>query len=428
MFIARSSGRVRFARTAFLLAGLLPCAILVGWAVHLRSTPHRESVRRGWERGLGLPVGLEAVEHVRPGTVRARGCTLAAADGAGLFRVPVVEVETAADEVRIKVDSLDCDPAGARLLGALAAEWLQRSARFHRDCVVEIGAASWRVAGVASTASPMRVECVALGNARAVRVVRTAEDGGRDEVRIVRTTGVDAAAGTVFEVEAGCREPLPCDIVAAVAAGTPLASIALGPAATVRGGFSATCGDRGWAGSARGRVNDADLAACTSALAGSGSGSVNFTIGSLAWDAGRLVDCEFEFEAQGGRVDRRLLDALVSVVGCRPGPAFGGAADAATKAFDRAGGKVRIDAAGVQVSGAPDLGGALAVAANGVLVDPPAMPVSAERVAWLLAPPGAVHVPSAGAGAWLMSILPPSGGGARERTSQAGSPAGSREF
>jgi hypothetical protein len=53
--------------------------------------------------------------------------------------------------------------------------------------------------------------------------------------------------------------------------------------------------------------------------------------------------------------------------------------------------------------------------------------VPPERIAWLLAPPTAVYVPSAGSGGWLLSILP-RGGAARDRTSQAGPAGETRDF
>jgi hypothetical protein len=57
------------------------------------------------------------------------------------------------------------------------------------------------------------------------------------------------------------------------------------------------------------------------------------------------------------------------------------------------------------VSGA-NLGGALAVVDGIALVDPPGTVLPAERLAWLLAPPGAVFVPSGGPGAWLLDVMP----------------------
>jgi hypothetical protein len=44
------------------------------------------------------------------------------------------------------------------------------------------------------------------------------------------------------------------------------------------------------------------------------------------------------------------------------------------------------------------------------IIDPPSGGFPVDRLAWLLAPPGATFVPATGPGAWLMSILPRSGG------------------
>lgn len=427
MFIARSAARIRFARRAFLLAGLLPCAALVGWALLLRSGSHREAVRREWERCVGLPVGLTAVEHVRPGAVRARGCSLAAFDGRPAFSAPAVEVETSADEVRIRIESLACDESGARLLAGLATEWLGRGARFRRDVVVEIASLSWLVPGVEAAAAPLRIECVIQGDDRAVRLVRTGTGGGADEVRVVRTAAADAPGGATICVDAACAEPVPLAILAAVAADATGIAVGLGGRATVTGTVSATRDATGWSGSARGGVAGVDLESCTAALAGRAVGRADLDIGRVEWQDGRIAACEVECRAAGGRVERRLLDALVNVLGCSQGVAFAGRAGETDRAFDAAGGQLRVDAAGFELRGRPEIGGALAVVDGAAILLPPATPVRAERVAWLLATPDAVYVPSAGAGSWLMSIMPrPDGSG--ERASRAGPPIPTRGF
>ena len=154
MFIAHSAARVRLVRTIFVLAGLIPCAAIVAWAVHLRSESRRESVRLAWQRTVGLPLAIGALESVRPGVVRARDCTLTAAEGAATISCAAVEVEVSATEVRLRIDRLRCDPAAARLLGFVAREWLERGARFDRDCVVEVADFAWSLPGGAGGGSP----------------------------------------------------------------------------------------------------------------------------------------------------------------------------------------------------------------------------------------------------------------------------------
>lgn len=420
MFIARSSGRVRFARLAFVLAGLLPCAGLVAWAVQLRSAGHRDSVRRAWAQAVGLPVGLARIEHVRPGTIRARDVTLGATAAGPVLAADVAEVETAATEVRVRLGSLRCDAEAARLLVGLAAEWLERGARFPRDCVVEVADFDWQPAAGAAAPTALRIECVAQGDARAVRVVRRWDDAG-DELRLVRSAGPDAPGGVAWEVEAACARPIPLSILAAVAGDRPVAGLSLGATATVEGSLTASRGAGAWRGHARGRVQGVDLAACTAALPGRASGAAELVVRGLDWDDGRLLNGVVELRAGPGRVEQRLLDALVSVAGCRPGVAFAGGG-AVERGFTATACEFAIDGRGVEVRGLDRGDGAVVVADQAVVLHQPAAAVAPERIAWLLAPPTAVYVPSAGSGGWLLSILP-RGGAARDRTSQAG-PAG----
>jgi hypothetical protein len=402
MFIERSSGRIRFARMVFVLAGLVPCAGLVAWAVHLRSAAHRESLRAEWQRAVGVPLEVDAVEHPRPGVVRARGCRVVAPDG-GRLTLPVVEVETAPGEVRLRIDRLVCDAAAARLLGAVVAEWLGREVRYPKDCVVEVGSFAW--SNEAAAAAPgLRAECVTRDGTRAVRVVRAAGAEGRgDELRVVRTPADEGTADDRVEVELTATEPLPLAIVAgALGRNGP----ALGAEATVAGTVQAVREDGRWSGTAAGRIDAIDLAACTAGMQARATGVAAAVVRRLAWSRGRICDAEIECTAGRGRVEQRLLDGLVSTVGCRPGPAQRTLAGNPERTFDAAGCLLRLDGRGVEIVSGANLGGALAVVDGIALVDPPGTVLPAERLAWLLAPPGAVFVPSGGPGAWLLDVMP----------------------
>lgn len=410
MFIERAASRVRFARTVFVLVGVVPCLALAAWGVHLRSETHREALRREWERAVGVPLEIDAVEHPRPGVVRARGCRMTAVDG-GRLALPVVEIETGPTEVRLRIDRLVCDPAAVRLLGGVVAEWLGREVRYPKDCVVEVGGCAWSDQA-AATAQGLRAECVTRAGTRAVRIVRAANATGRgDELRIVRTPSAGDAAGELMEVDLTAVEPLPLAIVAGALG---RAGLALGEAATVAGTLHAVREDGGWSGSAAGRLDGIDLAACTAGLQARATGAATVVVRKLAWSRGRIRDAEIECTAGRGRVEQRLLDGLVSTVGCRPGPAHRTLADAPERTFDAAGCLVRLDARGVEIVSGANLGGALAVADGLALVGPPGVVLPPERLAWLLAPPGAVFGPSRGPGAWLLDVMP--------RAEQAGRP------
>lgn len=397
MFIERSAGRIRLARTIFVIAGLLPCAALVAWAVHLRSEGHREALRRAWQREIGIPLEVDVVSHPRPGVVRAVGCRLVAPGGSAVA-LPGIEVETAPTEVRLRIDRFVCDADAARLFGGLVREWLDREARYPRDCVVEVADFGWATLPTAAPAG-LRVECVIRDGSRAVRVVRTAGPGTRpDEFRVVRTGSTPAR----LEADGDCAGPIPLAIAAAALGRDASAA----GAATVAGALHAVREDDRWSGTAEGRIDGLDLGGCTARLQARATGAATAVVRRLAWSGGRIRDAEIECTVGRGRVEQRLVDGLVSTVGCRPGAAHRTLSGATERSFDAAGCVLRLDPRGIELLSGAKIGGALVVADGVSIVDPPAGVLPPERLAWLLVPPGAVFVPSAGPGAWLLDVMP----------------------
>jgi hypothetical protein len=468
MFVPRSAGRIRLARLAFVIAGLVPLAGLVAAAVHLRSNGHREAVRRDWQRAIGLPVAIGRVVHPRPGVIRAEGVVVAAPDGVPTLSLPMIEVETAAGEVRLRVSAVGCDAAAAGLLAGLAREWLGRGARYDRDCVVEVDEFTWRLAedrpsvgaapamdqrvppsgaaqGLPAATQPasLRVECVSQSGARALRVVRgpvgalvlpdhrdspaggrPTAAAGRDELRIVRTTLApeDAAEMNRIDIEASCGSGLPFGILAAVAAGTPLGGWTLGAAAVVTGSLTGSAdgatvhsptvpgrtvdGGR-WRFAAEGRIEGVELRDLAASIGLRAGGVADIVVPALEWRDGRLAACDLAADVGPGHVERRFLEAMVSTLGCRPGPALTMVADErGDSRFDAASCRLRLSAAGLELTAGQRLGGPLAVSGGLPLVEPPGAVVPGDRLAWLLSSPGSGYAPASGPGAWLMSILP----------------------
>jgi hypothetical protein len=421
MFVARSAARIARARAAFVLLVVLPCLGLGAWAVHRRSVAHRDAVRLAWQRQVGLPLTVTAIDHPRPGVIRGRGCVVATTDGRPALTLPVVEVETAATEVRLRIDRLRCDAAGAAVLATVAGDWLERGARFDRNCVIEIADFAWDTqAGSGDDPSPLRIECVVQQGDRAVRIVRPTAAGPDDEVKILRRIDAGAAGDRApqqtavrFEIEADCRRPLPFPILVACAAGTPLSGCDAGDEAVVTGVLRTAYDATGWNGEARGTIAQVDLAACTVALAGGAAGEATIAVDALRWSSNRIETGDIACTASRGRIEQRLLDALVGTLGCRPGAAYG-LPDGRGRAFDAAACRLWIDHRGAELRVPPDaasaLAGGLAAVMGRSIIDPPPGGFPVDRLAWLLAPPGATFVPATGPGAWLMSILPRSGG------------------
>ena len=74
--------------------------------------------------------------------------------------------------------------------------------------------------------------------------------------------------------------------------------------------------------------------------------------------------------------------------------------------FDSAACIIAVGPHGVQVLPTARSPGGLATLRGEPLILPPAAPVTADRVAWLFSSPGILYGPTAGPGAWLMSVLP----------------------
>jgi hypothetical protein len=431
MFIERSAGRIRMARTLFVLAGLVPFVALVAWGVHLRSAAHRDALRGRWQQALGLPLAIDSVEHPRPGVVRARGVGVAGAGGRPLFEVPSAEVEAAAAEDRLRLDVVRIDAAAAAALGDVAREWLCREARHPRNCIVEVADFDW--AGATRADEPprrgaaLRIECVAQDASRAIRVVRRG-DGGEDVVRIVRTVRTTDGQPTVdFEVEVECREPVSVAVVAALAGAARETAAVMGQAAMARGRIDARRDGDHWSGTARGRVDGVDLGSCVRALQASASGEASIEIDRLSWDGGRVGDAIVECVVGPGWVDTPVFERLVTALGCRPGPAALREAGRPTRAFDAAGCLLRLGEGRVEITAPRRDAVALASIDGATLLEPPAAAVSFDRIAWMLSPPAATFVPATGPGAWLMSVLP-DGGSARADAGKPSSGGGRREF
>lgn len=449
MFIPRSMARLRLARVVFLALAIVPAAFIGGSAAYLRSGWHRDGVRIAWQRALGLPVEIGTVEHPRPGVQRLGDCTIADAEGRGRLLLPGAELETTATELRLRVPRLRCDDEAAGLLAMLAADWLARGERFDRNCIIEIDDFDWadasavdRTTASGVAAGDLRVECVATTEARAVRVVR--RPPGRAEnaaavselrvVRIVTRDDVEPAGGGPADarsvpaadvrvtVSGTVAEPIPFAVVAGLARDTSLRGWSLGDSARVAGRVDLTWDERGWEGVMTGRVAGIDLAACAAMAGLRAAGDATVDVRSIRWSAGRLAECEFACETGPGEIGQALLEGLVRALGCRRGGAPRDAAQPAAQPFAAAGALVRINDGGLEVLAAPRFGGALMITASDATLWPPPGPVPAERLAWLLAPPDVPHVPAAGPGAWLMSIMPRGGVDRGDRPARSRAP------
>ncbi len=410
MFVARSANRIRRARLAFLAAGLIPTVVLVGWAVHLRSDAHRATVERRWQESLGLPIAVGRIEHPRPGVIRAYDCVLPAAGSRPAVAVSVLEIESSADEDRLRLPWIAGDTGTAAVAIELAGRWLTDDLRFRRACIIDIARFSWGDAATrdgddpGTPLHPLRIECVRHDGSRAIRIVRRGTTD--DEFRIVRHPPSSPDGTNTYQIDAVLRTPVPLAVVA-LTAGRPPSLAVGGPQATVTGSIEARCTESGWQGDARGTLVGLDLATAAATLGDRAAGTATVEISRLAWNEGRLTDALLEAVAGEGWIDRRLFDRIVLALAARPGAAAARVPPTEPLVFDAAGCIVAIGPHGVQVQPSARVPTGLATTRGEILLAAPAGPVSSDRVAWLFSSPGTTFGPTAGPGAWLMSVLPP---------------------
>lgn len=402
MFIEQSAARRRTVRMLFVLAGVVPCAALATAAWWRHSAGHVAAVAQAASAYLGLPVSVGSVIHPRPGVLRLGEVVVGNVDRSESLVLPELEVETGAGEVRVRVPGFECSPGAARMLVGLAGEWMHRPARFPEAWVVDVGEVAWAPgSGVREpTAAGWHVECVAVDDSRAVRCRR--EPASVDEVRV--RTGPEG-----LTIEGHIENALPLAIVAALVPGGSGWAEAAGAQALVRGHIDAAADANGWSGAAAGTVEHAALGSLVAGGGGHAHGEATITASSLRFSAGRLTAGDVLVSVSAGALPQRVLDAMVSSFGCRPGPAYRSIGGDPVRRFDRCVCHLVLEDGVLQLRSVEGGGGSLIEAQGLSMVDEPAAAVPATRLAWFLSPEGRPAVPATPSSMWLMSVLPEQG-------------------
>jgi|LakMenEpi03Aug12_release.lakeMendotaPanAssembly.Ray.scaffolds.fasta_scaffold287844_1 hypothetical protein len=406
MFVERSESRVRSARTAFVLVCLVPCAVLAAWAAYWKSGVHHDAAAAAWGREIGLAVRCERVDHVRPGCVRLSNCKIGADDGSAAASFDVVEVETTPGEVRIRLPEFHATGEACAAIGRLARNWLTEPARHPRAWLIDVASVQWPDGddGTRKSAPGVRVECVAVGSERAVRIRR--EPATSDEVRIVRSA--DGQRGR-FVIEAKVDDPVPAACVVA-AIGLPVDGIA----GWCSGSIAAEWSGDGWSGEASGSLDRFDANSIASFF---GSpmrmeGPARFDLVSATLSAGRIVRANATIDVAPAVVSQELLERFVQVMQCRAGEEYLGRdavpSSLGVRQVDRVACSLAIDASGARIRPAEAAGRGIVTAGGRTVLEAPSETVAIERIPWAFAPRDARPLPATDATAWLTPLLPPS--------------------
>lgn len=404
MFVERSESRVKSARTAFVLVCLVPCAILAAWAAYWRSGAHLDASTAAWAKEIGLAVRCERIDHVRPGCVRLSNCEIRTDDGSAAAGFGVVEIETTPREVRIRLPVLVATPEACAAVGRMARNWLAEPERHPRAWLVDVASVRWpdEDDGNPGVASGVRVECVAVGPGRAVRIRR--EPATNDEVRIVRS--VDGGRER-YAVEARVDDPVPAaSVVAAI--GRPVDGVA----GWCSGSINAEWSGGGWTGEVAGSFDRFDAATIARFL---GSpmrfeGPTRFDLASATLSAGRIVRANATIDVSPAVVSQELLERLVQVAQCRAGEDYlgrdSGLSSLGVRQVDRFACSLAIDASGARIRAAGAEGRGIVTARGRTVLEAPSETVAIERIPWAFAPRDARPLPATAATAWLTPLLP----------------------
>lgn len=397
MFVERSAARIRVVRALFVFGCLLPTLGLAGWAAYRHSSTALEPLLAEWSASVGFIVEVDTVEHLRPSAVRVTNLLLKDATGRRVANAVEAEVEERQEGTLLLLPKLGVDRFAAASFAAAAHRWLMEPVRFPRGGAVRIEELSWNTTDESRLLGGFRIEFVVVGTDRAIRIRR--DPGDDDELRLRL---VHSSEGLQLEALLTCERGLPAELVAAASGWLPR----FGPQAMIQGQLvaSASCDidvERRWRWSGRGKgmVTGVDLAALAAAAGQTAQGEAVLRIESLSLEAGRITAATFLLSSDEGAVGRGFLERMVTVLGCRPGPAAPPvtAADWLTGPvvpFQKAAVAVELDRSGMVLKPAGLGGTALVVTQGAALLEAAGEAISFERFAWLFAAPATDRLPA----------------------------------
>ena len=218
----------------------------------------------------------------------------------------------------------------------------------------------------------------------------------------------------MIEVRGTVAEPLPTAVVMALV-GLPGDALPLGEESAISGSVDMARSARGWTGTGRCHVERIDLAVASRHLPHRVTGEARVDVDLFDMARGRLTGCESRVGVSRGRVGQRLLDGLVTAVGCRPGPAYRSLAGDEVRTFDDVSATLRIAEGFADLRAGPGRGAAVARVGGLSMLDEPLARAPLDRLAWLMASPGSAALPATSTAEWLLRWFPlapaPSGSG-----------------
>ena len=364
----------------------------------------------GWGRWLwlagavGMPLSVASVEHVRPGALRLYRVRVDDDRRGPLVEIPQIDVESSGTEVRIRLPELTCSPAAIAAIVRFGRAWLDEPARFDRNVVIDVARISFDDAvGTATDAANhacVRIECVGTESGRAIRL-RTEPES--EEGFVVQSFAGTDRPGQRMAVRGVVAKPVPIAAVAA-ALGWSAGGQAAGPVAHLTGAIDAEWSEHGWDGVFSLTLTEVDLAAVTATLPWYARGRARVVVDECRMTAGRMTSIRAGVEVGAGGLEQAGLEALVTALGCRPGPGWKPATRRAEVGFVGGAASLEIDRRGLRIENTASPG--ILSGDDGILLESPVTGVSLDQVARALSPATTLAVPATPMSGWLLSVFP----------------------
>jgi hypothetical protein len=416
MFHLHDTTRRRIGLTGFLMLGVLPALLVVGWCVDRRLPGRIEAESELLSQRLGLNVKLGELRHLQPGVTLYEG--LEAADpetGRRVFRCRLLEISKGqqtdaqgqrrptltviASQPEIEADALD------RIW-----QCLQRTLEgFHGPLETDVQISASEL----TLQSPRDAQT--LTDVKATLENLTGGVCARMDFRLVGADTPEPARISIgrdrqtsppttrFELYTGDGE-LPCNVLAmGVDELKPL-----GPRSRFRGYIWASEMPDGWQGEVSGKLVELDIGRLVSdyfphRLAGMGE----VTIRSARFRHGRLEEGNADVEAGPGTIDRSLMEAAVDRLGLVAGQLP--PADSESISYDQLAFVATLDAQGLRLSGRCDASEPGVILSQGrqcLLGQSSRQSMPVVAFVRTLVPQSEVQVPASRQTDWLLRHLP----------------------
>jgi len=416
MFPMHDRTRRFICRTVFLLCGVLPTAIVLGWCLSMHSGGQLATLRARLESALGLKVQLAKVSYPRPGCTLLEGVELADSEtGQTVASSRLVEISSDSQGETVFASQPEIDAAAVAHLKILIDGWLRRPVDSREPSLRwTAGELTLRWSGGAQTFVDCNAEFRSTpdGNA-AEATLHLADSDSAQSIRLQwRRSNVSGQPANSLKIQADST-PLPFALIAVLAE----RENHWGPHSTLEGALTAMETPDGWQAELTGRMENIDLhSAVSEQFPHQLSGNGELAIKHAVIHAGRLEEAEGTIHAGPGMVSPSLLSAAGTLLGLARGGSqnsVNGLMDnrsaSNTIAYEEFTADFMLDAGGISIHGrcSGSQNGIVMRSRDEILLaDSNRGPAPVVALVKMLVPDSRVQVPATRQTDWLLNLLP----------------------